>query len=93
MGTRLSYTADDIIQAARASVATTSLAKELILRGKNIEQRRDELPCALTKYCRSMLIEDLEIITAVTGIDTGTATTFLAEVGDIRNFKSSKNLT
>jgi transposase len=97
VGTRLSYTAADIIQAAQASVATISPAKELILRGKistlkHIEQRRDELTQALTKYCRSMMIEDLEIITSVTGIATGTATTFLAEVGDIGNFASSKNL-
>jgi transposase len=97
VGTRLSYTAADIIQAAQASVATISPAKELILRGKistlkHLEQRRDELTLALTKYCKSMMIEDLEIITSVTGIDTGTATTFLAEVGDIGNFASSKNL-
>jgi transposase len=97
VGTRLSYTAADIIQAARSSVATISPAKELILRGKistlqHIEQRRDELTSALTKYCKSMMIEDLEIITSVIGIDTGTATTFLAEVGDIGNFASSKNL-
>lgn len=97
VGTRLSYTAADIINAAKTSVATISPAKEIILRGKistlqHIEQQRKELTQALAKYCKSMMIEDLEIVTSVPGIDTGTATTFLAEIGNIDNFKSSKNL-
>jgi hypothetical protein len=34
VGTRLTYTAEDLIQAAKQSVATISPAKELILQGK-----------------------------------------------------------
>jgi transposase len=97
VGTRLTYTAEDLIQAARTSVATISPAKEMILRGKvatlqHLEQRRDELTRALTEYCKSMMVEDLEIITSINGIDTGTATTFLAEIGTISNFPTCKNL-
>jgi transposase len=97
VGTRLTYTAEDIIQAARNSVATISPAKEMILRGKistlqHLDQRRYDLTQALAEYCKSMMLEELEIITSINGIDTGTATTFLAEVGTINNFKSSKNL-
>jgi transposase len=97
VGTRLTYTAEDLIQAAQTSVATVSPAKEMILRGKvstlqHLEQRRDELTKVLTECCKSMMIEDLEIITSINGIDTGTATTFLAEIGTISNFPSCKNL-
>jgi transposase len=97
VGMRLSYTAEDLIEAARASVGTISPAKELIVKGKvatlkHLEQRRDELSRTLTTYCKSALIEDLEIITSIDGIDTGTATTFLAEMGSVRNYASYKKL-
>jgi transposase len=97
VGTRLSYTSADIIQAARTSVATASPAKEMILRGKiailkHLSQQRDELTQALTEYCKSIMVEDLEIITSIPGINSGTATSFLAEIGTIRNFQSCKNL-
>jgi len=97
VGTRLTYTAENLIQAARSSVATISPAKEIILRGKiatlqHLDQRRNELTRALAEYCKAMMVEDLKIITSINGIDTGTATTFLAELGTINNFPSCKNL-
>ena len=97
VGTRLTYTADDLIRAARASVATVSPAKEFILKGKiatmlHLKSRRDELTKALTDYCKSAILEDLNIITSIKGIDNGTATTFLAELGNIGNFASHKKL-
>jgi transposase len=97
VGSRLTYTAAELVQAARTSVATLSPAKEMILQGKiatlqHLELRRDELTQALTEYCKSTMIEDLEIITSISGIATCTATTFLAEIGSIGNFQSSKNL-
>lgn len=97
VGTRLSYTAADIIQAAQNSVATASLAKELILRAKiatlkHLHEQRHELIKALTKYCEATMIEDLEIITSINGIAYNTATAFLAEIGAITNFPSVKNL-
>ena len=97
VGTRLTYTAADLIQAAQNSVATVSPAKELILRGKiatlrHLDEQRHELNKALAEACKSMMIEDLEIITSINGIAEKTATAFLAEIGKITNFPSVKNL-
>jgi transposase len=97
VGTGLTYTAADLIHAAQNSVATVSLAKELILRGKiatlkHYYEQRHELTKALTKHCKAMMIEDLEIITSIQGIDNNTATAFLAEIGNIDHYPTSKNL-
>ncbi len=97
VGARLTYTAEDLIKAADTSIATVSPAKEYILRGKistlqHLERRRDELTLVLTKYCKSAVLEDLDIITSIKGIDNGTATSFLAEIGNIGKFGSYKKL-
>jgi transposase len=97
VSTRLTFSANDIITAAKKSIATVSPAKELILRGKvstfqHLVKRRDELTKALTQYCRQTMIEDLKIVTSVTGINKGTATTFLAEIGNIDKYMSYKKL-
>ncbi len=97
VSTRLTFSANDIITAAKKSIATTSPAKELILKGKvstfqHLVKRRDELTKALTEYCGQTMIEDLEIVTSVTGINKGTATTFLAEIGNIDKYMSYKKL-
>lgn len=97
VGTRLTYTAEDLIQAAKRSIATISPAKELILQGKvrtlqHLRERYDELTKILTEYCKSSMLEDFEIITSIDGISKCTATTFLAEIGCISNFASHKKL-
>jgi transposase len=97
VGTRLTYTAEDIMQAAKRSVATLSPAKEFILQGKvrtlqHLRERYEELTKILTEYCKSSMLEDFEIITSIDGISKGTATTFLAEIGCIGNFASHKKL-
>lgn len=94
---KLKFTPRDLIKAARKSIATVSPAKELILSGKietllHLQKRRDELSEALTKYCESFIVEDLKIVTSINGIGNNTATTFLAEIGRIDNYKSYKNL-
>ena len=94
---KITFTAAQIVEAARSSVATMSPAKEIILSGKiqtleHLESRRDELSRALTRCCESTVIEDLKIITSIDGINKGTATTFLAELGTIRSFPSHKKL-
>jgi DNA repair protein RadC len=68
VGTRLTYTAEDLIQTAKQSVATISPAKELILQGKvrtlqHLRERYDELTKILTEYCKASMLEDFEIIT------------------------------
>lgn len=96
-GTRLTFSPATIINAAKTSVATVSHAKELILQGKvstliHLEKRRDELTRVLTEYCKASMVEDLKILTSIDGINDGTATTFLAETGNIENFHSHKKL-
>jgi transposase len=63
-----------------------SPAKELILKGKvrtlqHLRERYDELTKILTKYCKASMLEDVEIITSITGINKSTATTFLPRYG------------
>jgi transposase len=97
VGTKLTYTAEDLIQAAKQSVATISPAKEFILQGKvrtlqHLQERYVELTKILTEYCKSSMLEDFEIMTSIDGIDKRTATTFLAEIGCIGNYASHKKL-
>lgn len=94
---RLTYTAQDLIQAAKQSVATISPAKELILQGKvgtlqHLQKRYEEMTKILTEYCTASMLEDFEIITSINGISKRTATTFLAEIGCIGNYASHKKL-
>lgn len=97
VGTRLTYTAEDLIQEAKQSVATISPAKELILQGKvrtlqHLQERHEELTKILTDYCKASILEDFKIITSINGINKRTATTFLTEIGCINNYDSHKKL-
>jgi transposase len=97
VGTRLTYTAEDLLQAAKRSVATMSPAKEIILQGKvrtlqHLRERYEELTKILTEYCKASMLEDFEIITSIDGISKCTATAFLAEIGCIENYASYKKL-
>jgi transposase len=55
-------------------------------------ERLDEITEMLSSFCESLMIEDLEIITSIEGIDTKTGAAFLAEIGSINNFSSHKNI-
>jgi len=95
--TRLTYTAEDLLKAAKQSVATISPAKELILQGKvrtlqHLQERYEEMTKILTEYCKASMLEDFEIITSIDGINKRTATTFLAEIGCFSNYASYKKL-
>jgi transposase len=97
VGTRLTYTAEDLLKAAKRSVATISPAKEFILRGKvrtlqHLRERYEEMTRILTEYCKASMLEDFEIITSIDGINKRTATSFLAEIGCISNYASYKKL-
>lgn len=94
---RTSVTSEKIIQAANASVASNSTAKELILPEKistllYLAHKRDNITKVLVKTCESMMVEELNIITSVDGISNKSGSLFLAEVGDYRAFQSYKNL-
>jgi transposase len=97
VGTRLTYTAEDLLKAAKRSVATISPAKEFILQGKvrtlqHLRERYEEMTRILTEYCKASMLEDFEIITSIDGINKCTATSFLAEIGCISNYTSYKKL-
>jgi len=94
---RVSISSDDIIKAAQVSVATPGAAKELILPQKistllYLAEKRKNITKVLVKTCKSMMVQDLEIITSIDGISNQSGSLFLAEVGDYRAFKSYKNL-
>ena len=88
---------EDFIKAAQDSVATDSIAKELILPEKyatleHLMKQRARITEALVEACQAMMIKDIEIITSIGGISDTTASAFLAEVGDYKAFSSYKHL-
>lgn len=92
-----SFYPEELIQAAQKSVASGSLAKELILPEKiatleYLMKQRERISKALVETCEAMMIEDIEIITSIGGISNTTASVFLAEVGDYKAFPSYKHL-
>ncbi len=94
---RVLISAEEIIQMAKASVATDSAAKELILSEKistllYLEEKRKKITGVLVKTCQSMRVEDLEIITSIDGIKQINGSTFLAELGEMNHFKSHKHV-
>ena len=94
---RVFISAEEIINLAKVSVASDSVAKELILSEKietllYLEGKQKRITEALVEACRSMRVDELDIITSVDGISAITGSTFLAEVGDIELFSSSKHL-
>ncbi|MEW6003659.1 MAG: IS110 family transposase [Nitrospirota bacterium] len=96
-GRKISVSAEDIIKAAKHSVASQSLAKELILPEKiltltHLMERLDRITDILSGICASVAIEELEILSSIDGISDTTGAVFLAEVGDINNFQSHKSL-
>ncbi len=94
---RVFISAEEIIKLANASVASDSMAKELILSEKietllYLEEKKERITKALVEACRSMRVDELDIITSVDGISEITGSTFLAEFGDIHAFSSSRHL-
>lgn len=94
---RINVSAREIINAAENSVASGGVAKELILSEKigtvlYLQEKRDKLTEVLVEMCQSAMVDDLEILKSIDGIADVTGTMFLAEMGDIRNFRSYKNV-
>jgi len=94
---RVVVSADDIIAAAKTSVASPSAAKELILSEKvstllYLQQKSDRITEVLIETCESQRVEELDIIRSIDGVSDITGSTFLAEIGDISNFVSYKHL-
>jgi transposase len=94
---RVHISADDIIVTARRSVASAGVAKELILSEKvstvlYLQDKCEKITDALVEACEALRIEDFEIIKSLDGVDNITGSSFLAELGDLSNFKSYKSL-
>ena len=97
VGDKLTFTAEDIVKAAQSSVAVVSPAKEIIVQGKiatllHLQERLEELTKLLTDLCKATRVEDLKILQSIKGVGPNTAVPFLAEVGEVKNFTSSKKL-
>jgi transposase len=97
VGDKLTFTAEDIIKAAQSSVAVVSPAKEIIVQGKiatllHLKERLEELTKLLTDLCKATRVEDLKILQSIKGVGPNTAVPFLAEMGEVKNFTSSKKL-
>jgi transposase len=94
---RVQISADDIIAAAKRSVGSAGRAKELIVSEKAttilyLQEKCEKITEALVDACQEMRIEDLEIIKTLDGVKNITGCSFLAEIGELSNFKSYKSL-
>jgi transposase len=94
---RVTVSADDIIAAAKTSVASSGAAKELILSEKistllYLQEKNERITDVLIETCESLRIEELHIIRSIDGVNDITGATFLAEMGDINNFTSYKHI-
>jgi transposase len=94
---RVIVSAEDIIAAAKTSVASASAAKELILSEKistllYLQEKKEKITEVLIETCESLRIEELDIIRSVDVVNDITGSTSLAEIGDINNFNSYKHV-
>jgi transposase len=94
---RVTVSAEDIIAAAKTSVASSGAAKELILSEKistllYLQEKNERITEALIETCEALMIEKLDIIRSIDGVNDITGSTFLAEIGDIKNFTSYKHI-
>jgi transposase len=97
VGSKPSYSAEDILRAATRSIATVSPAKEVILQGKiatllHLQERLEELTRLLTDFCQATRDEDFRILRSIKGVGPKTGVPFLAEMGSVENFSSHKKL-
>jgi len=96
-GHRPSFTTEDIMRAARSSIATDSPAKEIILQGKiatllHLQERLDGMTLLLTDLCQKTRLEDFKILQSIRGVGPNTAASFLAEIGAVEHFPCYKKL-
>ncbi len=94
---RVQISADDLINAAKRSVGSAGIAKELIVSEKAttilyLEEKCEKITEELVDACEATRIEDLEIMKTLDGVKDITGSTFLAEMGELSNYKSYKSL-
>lgn len=94
---RVVVSVEDLIAAAKTSVASASATKELILSEKiatllYLQGKHERITEVLIETCEALRIEELDIIRSIDGVNNITGSTFLAELGDINNFSSYKHV-
>jgi transposase len=94
---RVHINGNDLIDAAKRSVASAGIAKELIVTEKvttilYLQAKCEKITTVLVEACKATRIEDLELIKTIDDVKNITGTTFLAEMGEVSNFKSYKSL-
>jgi transposase len=97
VGNKLRFSAEDILRAAKTSIATVSPGKEIILQGKiatllHLQERLEAITTLLTELCKATRVDDFEILRSIKGVGPKTAVPFLAEMGSVDNFLSYKKL-
>jgi len=81
----------------RKRVTVSGAAKELILSEKistllYLQEKNKRITEVLIETCEALMIEKLDIIRSIDGVNDITGSTFLAEIGDINNFTSYKHI-
>src|SRR5664279_1613709 len=89
---RVQISADDLINAAKRSVASAGTAKELIACEKAttilyLQEKCEKITDALVEACEATRIEDLEIMKTLDGVQNILGCSFLAEMGELSSFK------
>jgi transposase len=97
VGNKLTYSAEDILRAAKTSIGMVSPAKEMIVQGKiatllHLQERLDEMTKLLTDLCKATRVDDLKILRSIKGVGPKTAAPFLAEMGEVQHYASHKKL-
>jgi transposase len=87
--------AESLLKASQSSIGMDSPAKEMILKQKialllHLEDALQETTDMLIEMSRTLMEEDINIMTSIKGIGDKTATNFLIEMGgDINQYKRS----
>ena len=94
---RVVVSIEDLIAAAKTSVASASAAKELILSEKistllYLQEKNERITEVLIETCEALRIKELDIIRSIDGVNDITGSTFLAELGNINTFNSYKHV-
>lgn len=72
VGNKLTFSAEDILRAAKTSIATVSPAKEIILQGKiatllHLQDRLEQITKLLTDLCKATRVDDFKILRSIKG--------------------------
>ena len=96
-GRKPAISPEELLSLAKVSIASPSPSRELILSQKIshllfLQEKLPEIEEMLSRMCRQIAWEDLEILKSIKGIGDVTALHFLAEVGDVRRFGNHRKL-